>query len=100
MKLSSCLKIENLTDDWCDKDVVILYACFQILKDFVEKEDWLEHIDWEHTEETKNAKAEIQFLYDWRLKRVKAENDLDEKQYSEDNLMLKKLIDVRKHLWT
>jgi hypothetical protein len=100
MTPSNRLEIESLTEDWCDKDVVILHACFQILKDFVEKENWLEHIDWDHTNESKNAKAEIQSLYDWWLKRIEAENDLDEKQYSEDNIILKRLIDVRKHLWT
>ena len=100
MKPSNRLKIESLSKDWCDKDVVILHACFQILRDFVEKEDWLGFVDWEHTDETKKAKAEIQFLYDWWLKRVEVEDDLDEKQYTEDNLMLKRLIDIRQHLWT
>ncbi len=41
------LSIQSLNQDWCDKDVVMLHACFQLLKDCVEKEDLLSgHIDW------------------------------------------------------
>jgi len=101
MKPSNILKIESLTDDWCDKDVVILHACFQLLKDFVEKEkEIIEQIDWKHDEKTENAKMEIDFLYNWWLERFDKEDDLDEKQYEEDNLMLQRLIVVRKYLWT
>jgi len=71
------------------------------LKDFVEQErEMIEIIDWESDEETKNAKLEIDFLYNWWMKRVDKEDDLDEKQYEEDNQMLLKLIKARKYLWT
>ena len=60
----------------------------------------IEIIDWESDEETKNAKLEIDFLYNWWMKRVDKEDDLDEKQYEEDNQMLLKLIKARKYLWT
>ncbi len=101
MKRANVLKIESLPNGWCDKDVVILHACFQLLKDFVEQEkEMIETIDWEHNEEIKNTKSEIDFLYNWWSERVTKENDLDEKQYQEDNQMLKRLIDVRLHLWT
>ena len=46
------------------------------------------------------AKAEIDFLYNWRREKVDKKDELDEKHYEEDNLMLKRLIDVRKYLWT
>ncbi len=46
------------------------------------------------------AKEEICFLYNWWIKRVNKEDDLDEKQYKEDNQMLKRLVDIRQHLWT
>jgi hypothetical protein len=101
MKCANVLKIESLSDSWCDKDVVMLHACFQLLKNFVEQEkEMIETIDWEHNEEIKNTKSEIDFLYNWWLERVTKENDLDEKQYKDDNQMLKRLIDVRFHLWT
>ncbi len=101
MQPANILKIESLSDDWCDKDVVILHACFQLLKDFVEKEkEIIEQIDWKHDKETENAKAEIDFLYNWWLERIDKENDLDEKQFEEDNQMLIRLIEIRKCLWS
>lgn len=50
----------------------------------------------------KNAKLEIDFLYNWWIKRFNYEEDFDEikGQYEEDNQMLKRLIDVREYLWT
>lgn len=103
MQPANVLKIESLSDDWCDKDEVILHACFQILKDFVEQEkEMIEVIDWEHTEEAKNAKSEIDVLYKWWMGRFQNEEIFDKikEQYEEDNQMLKRLVDVRIHLWT
>lgn len=36
MEPANVLKIESLPASWRDKDDVILHACFQLLKDFVE----------------------------------------------------------------
>jgi hypothetical protein len=98
MQPANVLKIESLSDGWRDKDDVILHSCFQLLKDFVEQEK--EIIDWESDEGTKDAKFEIDFLYSWWTKRVDKENDLNKKQYEENNQMLMKLIRIRKYLWT
>ena len=66
MQPSNLLKIDSLTDGWCDKDHVLLHACFQLLCDFVEKEMLVQdNIDWNATEEIKNAKKEIDELYAW-----------------------------------
>ncbi len=101
MEPANVLKIESLPNGWRDKDDVIFHACFQLLKDFVEQEkEIIEQIDWKHTEEIKNAKEEIDFLYNWWLERVKEEDSLEEKQYLEDNRMLIRLIEIRKHLWS
>ncbi len=102
MEPANVLKIESLPNGWRDKDDVILHACFQLLKDFVEQEkEIIEQIDWKHTEETKKAKEEIDFLYNWWLGRVKEDIlTLEEKQYLEDNGMLNRLIKIRKHLWS
>ncbi|HEY0048668.1 MAG TPA: hypothetical protein VGB68_05250 [Pyrinomonadaceae bacterium] len=103
MEPANILKIESLPDDWRDKDEIILHACFQLLKDFVEREkEIFEQIDWKHDEETEKAKAEIDFLYNWWLKRFHDEEDFDKikRRYEEDNQMLKRLIDVRKYLWS
>lgn len=69
-----------MPDSWRDKDDVILHACFQLLKDFVEQEkELIEICDWEHSEEAKNAKSEIDFLYNWWVERASKENFTDEK---------------------
>lgn len=60
MQPSNLLKIESLNDDWRDKDSILLHACFQLLKDFVEKEDLaLGNTDWNADEKHRLAKAEI-----------------------------------------
>ena len=101
MKPSNLLKIETLNNEWIDKDLIILHACFQILTDCIEKENlFTGHIDWTNDDEHKNAKIEIEKLYHWWVKRKTENNDLDEKSYEIDNNMLKKLIDFRKYLWT
>jgi len=101
MKPSNLLKIETLNDEWLDKDLVILHACFQILSDCIEKENlFTGHIDWTNDTEHQNAKNEIENLYDWWNMRKIENNELNENQYEEDNQMLKKLIEYRKYLWT
>jgi hypothetical protein len=101
VKPANVLKIESLPENWRDKDEILLHASFQLLKNFIEQEkEIIEQINWKHDGETENAKSEIDFLYNWWLKRVDKNDDLDEKQYEEDNLMLRRLIDVRKYLWT
>jgi hypothetical protein len=47
---------------WYDRDV-LLHAAFQILVDFVEKEEPERITDFEHDEEQRRVWAEIQFLY-------------------------------------
>jgi hypothetical protein len=81
----------------------LVFNLFLILRDFVEQEkEMIEIIDWEHDEEQKQAKSEIYFLYNWWKERFHNEEDFDKikQQYEEDNQMLKRLIDVRRYLWT
>lgn len=107
MKNPKILNISTLDGEWCDKDIVILHACFQILIDCIEKENLFNgHIDWTHTDEKIQVKKEIEDLYNWWKKRVIKVN-IDEidpiwtkDQYKEDNQMLIRLIDIRHHLWT
>ena len=101
MKPLNLLKIETLNDEWLDKDVIILHACFQILCDCIEKENlFTSHVDWMYDDEHKNAKIEIENLYNWRNKRKFDNDNLENIQYEEDNQMLKKLIEFRQYLWT
>jgi hypothetical protein len=106
MTPSFTLKIDTLSNDWCDKDIVILHACFQLLMNCIEKENLLNgHTDWNYNDEFKHARKEIIELQNWWTERKQRVIDdtikeLDEQQYSEDNSMLMRLIDIRRFLWT
>jgi hypothetical protein len=106
LKNPDTLIIKTLNGDWCDKDIVMLHACFQLLTNCIEDEHLLSgHIDWRHNEEQKNAKIEIEELYAWwnkrkNLDREDAIYDLDKDQYVKDNEMLIRLITIRQYLWT
>jgi hypothetical protein len=47
---------------WCDRDVVMYHACFQILVDFVEQEKGLEHCNYEAHKDSVDV---LKGLYDW-----------------------------------
>ncbi len=99
MEPGNSLKIESLNEEWRDKDSVMLHACFQLLKDTVEKEKLFEIIDWDADEKTRSTKQEITELYNWWLT---YNEDLvpEPEEISEQNRMLHRLIDVRWALWT
>ena len=59
------LKISSLEKGYHDKDQVLLHAAFQLLVDFVEKEEPDQTIDWNAEERHKHAWSEISYLYDW-----------------------------------
>jgi len=100
MEPGDTLKIESLDNQWRDKDSVMLHACFQLLKDAVEKEKiLLGDTDWNANEKHQFAKNEIQELYNWWIE-YKESSTPDEKAYSNENKMLKRLIDIRWALWT
>ncbi|HPI00219.1 MAG TPA: hypothetical protein PK772_07810 [Chitinophagaceae bacterium] len=102
MEPANILYIESLSEEWCDKDVVMLHACFQLLKDCIEKEKLLNgHIDWNATKEEKAIKKEIEELYTWWINRdFTLEDKINEIQYHEDNEKLIRLIKIRGYLWT
>lgn len=101
MDSANILKIESLPDDWRDKDSIILHACFQLLKDFVEKEDVAHRKNnWEADESRVAAKAEIDELYTWWLSYGDEGGTIDKEKYELENAMLTRLINVRWALWT
>ena len=107
MQPSNVLHINSLDEGWRDKDDVLLHACFQLLTDFVEKEMLVQdYPDWDATDQTKNARKEIEALYAWWQEWKNDDSHKtssfreDEKQYYKENQMLKRLIDVRMFLWT
>lgn len=105
MQPSNELYIPTLSAGWCDKDHVILHACFQLLTDFVEKEltvsPW---VNWQQDEEHAQAREEIELLYvwwkDWLKKLETPRFQHGQADYEKENEMMKRLIEVRKYLWT
>lgn len=99
MQPSNILKIGSLTEDWRDKDSVMLHACFLLLKDCVEKENLLTgHTDWDSDDKHRLTKKEISKLYNWWLSY--SESDIaDESSYELENQMLVRLINIRWALW-
>jgi hypothetical protein len=91
------LKIESLPpkSEWRDRDEIMLHSCFQILKDCVEKEKVDTHCNYETHKEFVD---EVRFLYDWWIKRMK--NPMSNEQMEEDDLMLIRLMKIRRSLWT
>ena len=93
------LKIHSLESKkdriWIDRDSIMLHACFQILKDCVEKENVDTHCNYEHH---KDFVDEVRFLYNWWEKRVSKEDS--EEQTKEDDEMLIRLMKIRTSLWT
>ena len=100
MEPSNILKIDTLSKKWRDKDSVMLHACFQLLKDFVEKED-IQHMsnNWCADKKHIDAKAEIDELYHWWMSYTES-GVTDEDSYELENSMLMRLIKVRWALWT
>ena len=100
MEPSNILKIDSLDSIWRDKDSIMLHACFQLLKDCVEKEKLLTgHTDWDADEKHRVAKKEIEELYNWWLTYI--ESDVPDKEnYEIETKMLVRLIKTRWALWT
>ena len=106
MRTPAILHIPTINADWCDNDIIMLHACFNLLADCIESEKLLtDNRDWNHNEEIINSHKELEELYNWWMKRKKDDeqnkiNDFDEAQYAIDNEMLIRLIKVRRYLWT
>lgn len=108
MKPSNILHINTLSEEWCDKDGVLLHACFQLLTDFVEQETEFipefgndSYTDWESDEKLRYAKKEMLELYHWWKAYQQQEHGLPTWEDDElENQMLKRLIDIRWAMWT
>jgi hypothetical protein len=62
---------------WCDKDHVMLLACFQLLVDFVEQEKPQKHTDYVHDKNQRLQWKEIQALYKyWKKDRPAEEKQI------------------------
>jgi len=107
---------------WIDRDQAMLFACFNLLVEYVEKEDGLNSVDWdagydsgapkEWIDEYRHAGKEIKDLYNWwKFKRPimyknmeKAEPnkslELEDTINKIDNENLLRLMKIRGYLWT
>jgi hypothetical protein len=89
------LKIHTLPSvkeqSWCDRDYIMFHACFQLLVDWVEKEDGLNHCNYEIYKEVID---DLRGLYDW----WKSIEDFENSDESQAKLEL--LIKHRTFLWT
>lgn len=106
MEKPAILNITTLTNEWVDKDIILLHACFQLLTNFVEQENpFTGHVEWDNDEEHQHAKHEILKLYDWWTSRkilctTEGTDIFEKSQYEEDNTMLIRLVKIRQFLWT
>ena len=53
---------------WCDRDYLMLCACFNILKDFVERELPHSYTDYSQSGAWQDSRTEILALYEWWMK--------------------------------
>jgi len=61
---------------WCDKDHVLLHACFQILVDFLDREKPQTIVDYTYDKEHRQAWKELQALSRyWKIERPRAERE-------------------------
>lgn len=87
------LVIRTLKAGWHDKDEVMLHAAFQLLVDFVEREEPDKHIDWRHDNEHRQAWKEIHALYRWwRTTRPSRRSPLDDKKIAKPPLRFDKIV--------
>lgn len=94
---------------WIDRDQAMVFACFNLLKDFVEKEmsqNCYYHEDENMSYDRRAEEAEILALYKWwtvgRRERLDSKEDyLDNfDNPDEDTIMLARLLKVRRYLWS
>ena len=101
----------DLPSTWHDRDDLLLHTAFQILEDFIQKEQ-----PWQFTGDVyagylecgeeralleQEEWATIRELYDWwQDYKHQVEMGLFFDDYREQNQMLHKLIDIRGNLWT
>jgi hypothetical protein len=85
------LKIHSLDHRWHDKDEVLLHAAFQLLIDFIEKEQPDRYINWNANELHRQGWREIKSLYHWwKEKRPARRSPLDDKKLIMPSLKFKK----------
>ena len=91
------LKIKTLypmKEGWCDRDIILLHACFQLLVDWVEQEDGLNHCSYSAHKESIDILTE---LYNWWKSIEDYSSDFEGSEESQVKLEL--LVKHRQFLW-
>ena len=92
------LDIHTLEKGWCDRDDLLLHACFQILTDFVETE-MPGHEPHPDDLDRQKAWDELKALYDW-WGNHKDVTGFYGNALEKEKEMLRRLIVVRGYMWT
>lgn len=80
---------------WCDRDYIMSHACFQLLVDWVEQEDGLNHCNYEAHKESVDV---LRGLYEWWKSIEDYSRDFEGSEDSQAKLEL--LIKHRQFLWS
>jgi len=64
------LEIHSVEKGYLDPCDLMIHAMFQILVDYVEKENPFKYIDWDYDEQHKHSASEIKSLYKWWKERL------------------------------
>jgi hypothetical protein len=115
------LRAKDYKWGWKDRCDQMYYACFNLLVDFMEKEDAEIVVDWEECPSHSHAMAEMKDLYHWWIKgRFEEEKEADalyakhedgtptheawfDKIHENEekwDINLKRLIEIRPYMWT
>ena len=70
------VKMRYLKPGYHDATEILIHAMFQVLCDFIEQERPDEIVNWDSDEPHRNARKEMQVLYDW-WKARQTRNELD-----------------------
>ena len=101
------LRSKFYSGGWVDTDFRILYACFELLRQFVEEENGLEFLrspehDSHSTEvlELDKIYMEVEQLYTWWTVERSTKGQDSKSRCRQDSEYLDRLMKVRRHLWT
>jgi len=93
MRVLKIATLPSVKEAWQDRDRIMLHGCFQLLIDFVEKEDGLNHCNYEFHKETVD---ELKYLYDWWKEYI--ELLIIDEDVEQEHLL--RLVKQRTFMWT
>jgi hypothetical protein len=95
------LRNQDYKYGYLDEDYRLLYANFNILKEFVESAGY-KHIDWDSDVGYYQAHKEFEELYKWWTRDSSYEplDILGDANYNKETEMLVRLVKLRKYMWS